>query len=80
MSNRERVRQLKALRVTACRESARRPSPHARRQHYWLRADQLWNRLGDDPGAATMALRPLSETKYCNKMFVLYGKIVCHLF
>jgi CubicO group peptidase (beta-lactamase class C family) len=34
--------------------------------------DQLWNRLGDDPGAATMALRPLSETKYYNKMFVLY--------
>jgi len=34
--------------------------------------DQLWNRLGDDPGAATMVLRPLSETKYYNKMFVLY--------
>ena len=34
--------------------------------------DQLWNRLGDDPGATTMALRPLSETKYYNKMFVLY--------
>jgi hypothetical protein len=34
--------------------------------------DRLWNRLGDDPGAATMVLRPLSETKYFNKMFVLY--------
>jgi CubicO group peptidase (beta-lactamase class C family) len=34
--------------------------------------DQLWNRLGDDPGAATMVLRPLSETKFFNKMFVLY--------
>ena len=34
--------------------------------------DHLWNRLGDDPGAATMVLRPLSETKYFNKMFVLY--------
>ena len=34
--------------------------------------DQLWNRLGDDPGAATMVLRPLSETRYYNKMFVLY--------
>jgi len=33
---------------------------------------QLWNRLGDDPGAATMVLRPLSETKFYNKMFVLY--------
>jgi CubicO group peptidase (beta-lactamase class C family) len=33
---------------------------------------QLWNRLGDSPGAATMVLRPLSETKYYNKMFVLY--------
>ena len=33
---------------------------------------QLWNRLGDDPGAATMVLRPLSETKFFNKMFVLY--------
>jgi CubicO group peptidase (beta-lactamase class C family) len=32
----------------------------------------LWNRLGDDPGAATMVLRPLSETKFFNKMFVLY--------
>jgi CubicO group peptidase (beta-lactamase class C family) len=34
--------------------------------------DQLWDRLGDDPGAATMVLRPLSETKFFNKMFVLY--------
>ena len=34
--------------------------------------DQLWNRLGDDPGAATMVLRPLTETRYYNKMFVLY--------
>jgi CubicO group peptidase (beta-lactamase class C family) len=34
--------------------------------------DRLWNRLGDDPGAATMVLRPLSKTKYFNKMFVLY--------
>jgi CubicO group peptidase (beta-lactamase class C family) len=34
--------------------------------------DQLWNRLGDDPGAATMVLRPLSETRFFNKMFVLY--------
>jgi RNA polymerase sigma factor (sigma-70 family) len=34
--------------------------------------DRLWNRIGDDPGAATMVLRPLSETKYFNKMFVLY--------
>jgi hypothetical protein len=34
--------------------------------------DRLWGRLGDDPGAATMVLRPLSETKYFNKMFVLY--------
>ena len=34
--------------------------------------DQLWNRLGDSPGAATMVLRPLSETKFFNKMFVLY--------
>jgi CubicO group peptidase (beta-lactamase class C family) len=34
--------------------------------------DQLWNRLGYDPGAATMVLRPLSETKFFNKMFVLY--------
>jgi CubicO group peptidase (beta-lactamase class C family) len=34
--------------------------------------DRLWNRLGDDPGAATMVLRPLSETNYFNKMFVLY--------
>jgi len=34
--------------------------------------EQLWNRLGDDPGAATMVLRPLSETKFFNKMFVLY--------
>jgi hypothetical protein len=34
--------------------------------------DRLWTRLGDDPGAATMLLRPLSETKYFNKMFVLY--------
>jgi CubicO group peptidase (beta-lactamase class C family) len=33
---------------------------------------QLWDRLGDDPGAATMVLRPLSETKFFNKMFVLY--------
>lgn len=33
---------------------------------------QLWNRLGDDPGAATMVLRPLSETRFYNKMFVLY--------
>jgi CubicO group peptidase (beta-lactamase class C family) len=33
---------------------------------------RLWNRIGDDPGAATMVLRPLSETKYFNKMFVLY--------
>jgi CubicO group peptidase (beta-lactamase class C family) len=32
----------------------------------------LWNRLGDDPGAATMVLRPLSETRFFNKMFVLY--------
>jgi len=34
--------------------------------------DQLWNRLGDSPGASTMVLRPLSETKFFNKMFVLY--------
>src|SRR5262249_23093098 len=34
--------------------------------------DRLWNRLGDDPRAATMVLRPLSETRYFNKMFVLY--------
>jgi RNA polymerase sigma factor (sigma-70 family) len=34
--------------------------------------ERLWNRIGDDPGAATMVLRPLSETKYFNKMFVLY--------
>jgi hypothetical protein len=34
--------------------------------------DRLWNRIGDDPGAATMVLCPLSETKYFNKMFVLY--------
>jgi len=34
--------------------------------------DQLWNRLDDDPGAATMVLRPLSESKFFNKMFVLY--------
>jgi len=33
---------------------------------------QLWNRLGDEPGAAEMVLRPLSETKFFNKMFVLY--------
>jgi CubicO group peptidase (beta-lactamase class C family) len=33
---------------------------------------RLWNRLGDEPGAATMVLRPLSETKFFNKMFVLY--------
>jgi CubicO group peptidase (beta-lactamase class C family) len=33
---------------------------------------QLWNRLGDDPGAAEMVLRPLSETRFFNKMFVLY--------
>jgi RNA polymerase sigma factor (sigma-70 family) len=34
--------------------------------------DRLWNRIGDDLGAATMVLRPLSETRYFNKMFVLY--------
>jgi CubicO group peptidase (beta-lactamase class C family) len=34
--------------------------------------DQLWNRLDDDPNAATMVLRPLSETRFFNKMFVLY--------
>jgi len=34
--------------------------------------NQLWNRLGDDPGAAEMVLRPLSETRFFNKMFVLY--------
>lgn len=34
--------------------------------------DRLWNRLDDSPGAATMVLRPLSETKFFNKMFVLY--------
>jgi len=34
--------------------------------------DQLWDRLDDDPNAATMVLRPLSETKFFNKMFVLY--------
>jgi CubicO group peptidase (beta-lactamase class C family) len=34
--------------------------------------DQLWDRLDDDPGAATMVLRPLSETKFFNKMFVLF--------
>lgn len=34
--------------------------------------DQLWNRLGDDPVAAEMVLRPLSETRFFNKMFVLY--------
>ncbi len=34
--------------------------------------DQLWNRLGDEPGAAEMVLRPLSETRFFNKMFVLY--------
>lgn len=33
---------------------------------------QLWNRLGDEPGAAEMVLRPLSETRFFNKMFVLY--------
>lgn len=33
---------------------------------------QLWNRLGDDPGAAEMVLRPLSERRFFNKMFVLY--------
>ena len=33
---------------------------------------QLWNRLGDELGAAEMVLRPLSETKFFNKMFVLY--------
>ena len=33
---------------------------------------QLWNRLGDDPGAAEMVLRPLSATRFFNKMFVLY--------
>jgi hypothetical protein len=33
---------------------------------------QLWNRLGDDPGAAEMVVRPLSETRFFNKMFVLY--------
>lgn len=33
---------------------------------------QLWNRLGDDPGAAEMVLRPLSDTRFFNKMFVLY--------
>ena len=32
----------------------------------------LWDRVGDSPGAATMVLRPLSETKFYNKMFVLY--------
>ena len=32
----------------------------------------LWNRLGDEPGAAEMVLRPLSETRFFNKMFVLY--------
>lgn len=32
----------------------------------------LWNRLGDEPGAATMVLRPLSKTMFFNKMFVLY--------
>ena len=33
---------------------------------------QLWNRLGDEPGAAEMVLRPLSETRFFNKMFVLF--------
>ena len=37
--------------------------------------ERLWNRIGDDAGAATMVLRPLSETKYFNKMFVLYEAI-----
>jgi RNA polymerase sigma factor (sigma-70 family) len=34
--------------------------------------ERLWNRIGDDPRSATMVLRPLSKTKYFNKMFVLY--------
>jgi hypothetical protein len=34
--------------------------------------DQLWDRLDDDPNAATMVLRPLSETRFFNKMFVLF--------
>jgi CubicO group peptidase (beta-lactamase class C family) len=33
---------------------------------------RLWNRLGDEPGSAEMVLRPLSETRFFNKMFVLY--------
>lgn len=33
---------------------------------------KLWNRLGDDPGATTMVLRPLSPNKFFNKTFVLY--------
>jgi CubicO group peptidase (beta-lactamase class C family) len=34
--------------------------------------DQLWNRLGDSPGAADMVLRPLSIDRFFNKMLVLY--------
>jgi len=37
-----------------------------------LDGNQLWNRLGDDPGAAMMVLRPLSDSTVFNKMFVLY--------
>ena len=33
---------------------------------------QLWNRLSDTPGSTEMVLRPLSETRFFNKTFVLY--------
>jgi CubicO group peptidase (beta-lactamase class C family) len=32
----------------------------------------LWNRLSDTPGSTEMVLRPLSETRFFNKTFVLY--------
>jgi CubicO group peptidase (beta-lactamase class C family) len=33
---------------------------------------RLWIRLGDDPGATTMVLRPLSPSRYFNRTFLLF--------